>query len=66
MISSEFFFIYFKIPIFIYFLNISYLFGIDIFSYLMVTLGIWIIRLVYIFVFLEIILFRCIFFMRLI
>ena len=53
MISSEFFFfffffIYFKIPIFNYFLNISYLFGIDIFSYLIFILGIWIVSLVYI------------------
>lgn len=31
-----------------YFLNISYLFGIDIFSYLIFILGTWIIRLVYI------------------
>nr|YP_009938258.1 NADH dehydrogenase subunit 4 [Hyalopterus pruni]QNU07677.1 NADH dehydrogenase subunit 4 [Hyalopterus pruni] len=43
-----FFFMYFKIPMFNYFLNISYLFGMDMFSYLMFMLGIWIISLVYI------------------
>nr|AOR53753.1 NADH dehydrogenase subunit 4 [Aphis craccivora] len=53
MISPEFFFfffffMYFKIPMFNYFLNISYLFGMDMFSYLMFMLGTWIISLVYI------------------
>nr|YP_009400290.1 NADH dehydrogenase subunit 4 [Baizongia pistaciae]ARW70337.1 NADH dehydrogenase subunit 4 [Baizongia pistaciae] len=43
-----FFFMYFKIPMFNYFLNISYLFGMDMFSYLMFMLGLWIISLVYI------------------
>nr|UNP24632.1 NADH dehydrogenase subunit 4 [Aphis craccivora] len=43
-----FFFMYFKIPMFNYFLNISYLFGMDMFSYLMFMLGTWIISLVYI------------------
>nr|YP_010038646.1 NADH dehydrogenase subunit 4 [Eutrichosiphum pasaniae]QOY44596.1 NADH dehydrogenase subunit 4 [Eutrichosiphum pasaniae] len=43
-----FFFMYFKIPMFNYFLNISYMFGMDMFSYLMFMLGIWIISLVYI------------------
>nr|YP_010275977.1 NADH dehydrogenase subunit 4 [Tuberolachnus salignus]UGY86212.1 NADH dehydrogenase subunit 4 [Tuberolachnus salignus] len=43
-----FFFMYFKMPMFSYFLNISYLFGMDMFSYLMFMLGIWIISLVYI------------------
>nr|UOX27629.1 NADH dehydrogenase subunit 4 [Nippolachnus piri] len=43
-----FFFMYFKMPMFNYFLNISYLFGMDMFSYLMFMLGIWIISLVYI------------------
>nr|YP_009332454.1 NADH dehydrogenase subunit 4 [Schlechtendalia chinensis]API68530.1 NADH dehydrogenase subunit 4 [Schlechtendalia chinensis] len=42
-----FFFMYFKIPMFSYFLNISYLFGMDMFSYLMFMLGIWIISLVF-------------------
>nr|QBO27207.1 NADH dehydrogenase subunit 4 [Appendiseta robiniae] len=43
-----FFFMYFKIPLYNYFLNISYLFGMDMFSYLMFMLGVWIISLVYI------------------
>nr|YP_010372203.1 NADH dehydrogenase subunit 4 [Ceratovacuna keduensis]UOX27601.1 NADH dehydrogenase subunit 4 [Ceratovacuna keduensis] len=43
-----FFFMYFKIPLMNYFLNISYMFGMDMFSYLMFMLGIWIISLVYI------------------
>nr|YP_009338712.1 NADH dehydrogenase subunit 4 [Eriosoma lanigerum]AKM70165.1 NADH dehydrogenase subunit 4 [Eriosoma lanigerum] len=43
-----FFFMYFKIPMFSYFLNVSYLFGMDMFSYLMFMLGLWIISLVYI------------------
>nr|QJF58150.1 NADH dehydrogenase subunit 4 [Adelges tsugae] len=43
-----FFFMYFKIPLFNYFLNISYLFGMDMFSYLMFMLSVWIISLVYI------------------
>nr|YP_010884433.1 NADH dehydrogenase subunit 4 [Adelges cooleyi]WIW75845.1 NADH dehydrogenase subunit 4 [Adelges cooleyi] len=43
-----FFFMYLKIPLFNYFLNISYLFGMDMFSYLMFMLSIWIISLVYI------------------
>uniref|UniRef100_U5JE99 NADH-ubiquinone oxidoreductase chain 4 n=1 Tax=Pterocomma pilosum TaxID=198314 RepID=U5JE99_9HEMI len=43
-----FFHMYFKIPMFNYFLNVSYLFGMDMFSYLMFMLGIWIISLVYI------------------
>nr|YP_010028684.1 NADH dehydrogenase subunit 4 [Stomaphis sinisalicis]QOS49071.1 NADH dehydrogenase subunit 4 [Stomaphis sinisalicis] len=42
-----FFFMYFKIPMFNYFLNISYLFGLDMFSYLMFMLSVWIISLVY-------------------
>nr|QHF16911.1 NADH dehydrogenase subunit 4 [Therioaphis trifolii] len=42
-----FFFMYFKIPFYSYFLNISYLFGMDMFSYLMFMLGVWIISLVY-------------------
>nr|APP87491.1 NADH dehydrogenase subunit 4 [Periphyllus acerihabitans] len=42
-----FFFMYFKIPMFNYFLNISYLFGMDMFSYLMFMLSIWIVSLVY-------------------
>nr|QZZ81786.1 NADH dehydrogenase subunit 4 [Periphyllus diacerivorus] len=43
-----FFFMFFKIPMFNYFLNISYLFGMDMFSYLMFMLGLWVISLVYI------------------
>nr|YP_009940100.1 NADH dehydrogenase subunit 4 [Hamamelistes spinosus]QNV49423.1 NADH dehydrogenase subunit 4 [Hamamelistes spinosus] len=43
-----FFFMYFKLPMFNYFLNISYLFGMDMFSYLMFMLSIWVISLVYI------------------
>nr|ARH10728.1 NADH dehydrogenase subunit 4 [Laingia psammae] len=43
-----FFFMYFKMPMFNYFLNISYLFGMDMFSYLMFMLGVWIISLVFI------------------
>nr|YP_009341846.1 NADH dehydrogenase subunit 4 [Mindarus keteleerifoliae]AKM70087.1 NADH dehydrogenase subunit 4 [Mindarus keteleerifoliae] len=43
-----FFFMYFKIPMFNYFLNISYLFGMDMFSYLMFMLSLWILGLVYI------------------
>nr|QJW34314.1 NADH dehydrogenase subunit 4 [Schoutedenia ralumensis] len=43
-----FFFMYFKIPMFNFFLNISYLFGMDMFSYLMFMLGVWIVSLVYI------------------
>nr|YP_009708264.1 NADH dehydrogenase subunit 4 [Paracolopha morrisoni]QEV85456.1 NADH dehydrogenase subunit 4 [Paracolopha morrisoni] len=43
-----FFFMYLKIPLLNYFMNISYLFGMDMFSYLMFMLGIWIISLVYI------------------
>nr|YP_010021205.1 NADH dehydrogenase subunit 4 [Schizoneuraphis gallarum]QOK36253.1 NADH dehydrogenase subunit 4 [Schizoneuraphis gallarum] len=42
-----FFFKYFKNPFFNYFLNISYLFGMDMFSYLMFMLGIWIVSLTY-------------------
>nr|QNO35885.1 NADH dehydrogenase subunit 4 [Hormaphis betulae] len=43
-----FFFMYFKIPMFNYFLNISYLFGMDMIFYLLFMLSIWIISLVYI------------------
>nr|AAZ08210.1 NADH dehydrogenase subunit 4 [Daktulosphaira vitifoliae] len=43
-----FFFMYLKMPMFNYFLHVSYLFGMDMFSYLMFMLSIWIISLVYI------------------
>nr|YP_009400277.1 NADH dehydrogenase subunit 4 [Nurudea yanoniella]ARW70272.1 NADH dehydrogenase subunit 4 [Nurudea yanoniella]QBK84289.1 NADH dehydrogenase subunit 4 [Nurudea yanoniella] len=42
-----FFFMYFKIPMYNYFSNISYVFGMDMFSYLMFMLGLWIISLTY-------------------